>query len=114
MITFRQLMESTIHKPVDLSSLKSKMTSYSHGPKHQGYIDKDGKAGVSRDELHSNAKAAGYTYVHKGTPQDVGGHQTTYHVYKKSAGPYSEHTLSVATRGDKVWNVEHKTNTDHG
>jgi len=111
MITFRQLMETASHSPVDLSFLKSKMTPYSHGPDHQGYTDKTGKANVSHKELHTKAKDAGYRYVHKST-QKVGGHDTTYHSYTKSGGPYVDHNLTVATRGNNVWAVEHKTNKD--
>lgn len=100
------------HGPVDLSHLKSKMKEYSHGPKHKGYIDKEGNAGITHLALHKKAIDAGYRYTHK-HPSEVDGKETTYHSYTKNAGPYADHKMTIATRGKKVWTVEHNTITDH-
>lgn len=100
------------NEPVDLSHLKSKMKEYSHGPKHKGYIDKEGTAAVTHVALHKKATDAGYRYTHK-LPSKVDGKETTYHSYTKNAGPYADHKMTIATRGNKVWTVEHNTITDH-
>jgi hypothetical protein len=113
MLTFKMMLdESTNSKAIDLSHLGSKMTQYSHGSSHVGYIDKSGKSDTTHMDIHKKAKEAGYQYVHKSQPTNVGGHQTVYHSYTKTAGPYADHNLTVATRGNKVWNVEHKTTAD--
>jgi hypothetical protein len=100
------------HTAVDLSHLKSKMKEYSHGPNHKGYIDDAGTSGITHPELHKKATEAGYRYTRK-LPSSVDGKETTYHSYTKNGGPYSDHHLTIATRGKKVWTVEHKTVKDN-
>jgi hypothetical protein len=112
--TFKQILESVDRfTKVDLASHTKGMQKYSHGPGHEGHIDKSLKLGISHKKIHAAAKNAGYTYTHK-SDTIIGDKPMTYHMYSKTAGPYSDHSLTVTTmKGtDKVWNVEHKTNTD--
>ena len=112
---FKQFLESADKfKPLDLEPHTKGMQKYNHGPKHTGFIDKSMKANVSHKTIHSAATKAGYTYFHKSDAK-IGDKDMTYHMYKKGAGPYSEHKMTITTPkgSDKVWNVEHSTNTDH-
>lgn len=99
-------------KAADLSHLsKHGFTNYSHGPGHSGHINKDGKTAMTAKKLDSHLRKAGYKHTRvMPSSHGVGSHTYLYH---KPGGKYTDHHLHVTTKNDKLWNIEHKTVTDH-
>lgn len=67
---------------------------------------------VKHAAVHAALIKAGYQHSRK-FPAGKGMPFDTTHVYTKMTGPYSYHRVGIDAKGPHVYNINHRTHTDH-
>lgn len=114
MLNFNQFNEEKDFAPMDISKVAKGATKYSHGPNHQGVVDKTGKAGIDHKTVHDAATKSGYKYTKKSDNMS-GMEGKTAHMYSKSGGPFTDHNMTVWTKtgSGQVTQIDHSTRKDN-